>query len=68
MVIIYRTVDVLRFNQNPSLKIAALDSLSYIYRPEYKDELKEIYKIAAQDEIAFVAEAANMLLTSIDKK
>ncbi|MCQ2753606.1 MAG: hypothetical protein MJ231_00995 [bacterium] len=62
------TVDVLRFNQNPSLKIAALDALSYIYRPEYKDELKEIFKIAAQDDVPYVAEAANMILTSIDKK
>ena len=62
------TVDVLRFNQNPSLKIAALDALSYIYRPEYKDELKEIFKISAQDEIPYVAEAANIILASIDKQ
>ena len=42
-------VDALRFNPNSGVKIAALDALRHIQRPEYKDELTTIYTLAQTD-------------------
>ena len=60
-------VDSLRYNQNAGVKVAAIDSLRYINRPEYKEELQSIFTIAAKDENPFVAENAMVALASLEK-
>ncbi len=42
-------VDALRYNPNSGVKIAAIDALRHIQRPEYKDELTTIYTLAQAD-------------------
>lgn len=60
-------VDSLRYSQNAGVKIAALDALRYIKRPEYKDELSSLFTIVAQDSNPYVARNAMMALESLDK-
>jgi hypothetical protein len=52
------TVDALRYNQNPGVKTAAIDALSHIQRPEYKEELNTLFTIAQADNNPIVAESA----------
>lgn len=54
-------VDVLRNEKNPDVKMTALDSIRYISRPEYKDELITILTLAAQDEDPKVAQYAAIM-------
>lgn len=61
-------VDSLRHSQNPGVKIAAIDALSHIARPEYKDEMKEIFTIAKSDKNRNIAEIANLALQKVDKQ
>lgn len=42
-------VDTIRYNENPSIKIAAIDSLRYLKREEYNNELNSIFEIASMD-------------------
>ncbi len=49
-------VDTLRHEKNPDVRLAALDSLRYISRPEYKDELVTIFTLAARDKDPKVAQ------------
>ena len=42
-------VDALRYNPNSGVKIAAIDALRHIQRPEYKEELNTIYTLAQAD-------------------
>ncbi len=49
-------VDTLRHENNPDVKLTALDSLRYISRPEYKEELITIFTLAAQDKDPKVAQ------------
>ncbi len=51
-------VDTLRHAQNPSIKVAAIDSLRYIYRKEYSEELNSIFEIAVNDSNPYVARSA----------
>lgn len=51
-------VDTLRNNENPSIKIAAIDSLRYIKRNEYNNELNSIFEIASMDKNPQVARVA----------
>ena len=55
-------VDTLRNNQNPSIKIAAIDALRYIRRPEYNEELNSIFNIATNDSNNLVAQTATVAL------
>ena len=55
-------VDTLRYNQNSGIKIAAIDALRYIKRPEYKDELISLFTLAAGDESHYVARSAVIAL------
>jgi hypothetical protein len=45
-------------NQNPRVKIAGLNALNYVQRPEYKADLQAIYQKASQDENPAVREYA----------
>ena len=51
-------VDALRYNPNPEVKLAAIDALSHIERPEYKDELTTLFALAQTDTNPLVAMAA----------
>lgn len=61
-------VDSLRYNPNAGVKIAALDALVYISRPEYKDEMSEIFSIAKADNNQMVSQAATACLDKINQK
>ena len=51
-------VDTIRNNANPSIKIAAIDSLRYLKRKEYNNELNSIFEIASMDKNQQVAMVA----------
>lgn len=51
-------VDALRYNPNSEVKIAAIDALRHIQRPEYKEELTKLYTLAQADSNPQVAMAA----------
>ncbi len=61
-------IEAAKNNPNPSIRVGAIASLSYIARPEYKDDLKTIFDIAKSDEDARVQEAAQNALNSLEKK
>lgn len=58
-------VDTLRYNQNPGNKVAAIDALRYIARPEYNEELKSILTLATRDASPYVAQNAIAALQAI---
>ena len=55
-------VDALRFNPNSGVKIAAIDALRHIQRPEYKEELTTLYTLAQADSNPQVSMAAERAL------
>ncbi len=59
-------VDELKENQNPAIRMAAVDALRYIQRPEYKNDLAQIYTIAQSDADDSVAAAATDALKSLE--
>ena len=59
-------VDALRYNPNTGVKIAAIDALSHIERPEYKDELSTLFTLAQTDANPQVAAAAGRALERIN--
>ena len=59
-------VDELKDNQNPAIRMAAVDALRYIQRPEYKNDLAQIYSIAQSDADDGVVAAATDALKSLD--
>jgi hypothetical protein len=62
-----QVVNELKENPNPAIRTAAIDSLRYIQRPEYKDDLSRIYSIAQSDADETVATAATEALASLEK-
>ena len=52
----------MRKDPDPSVKLAAIDALRYIKRPEYKDELSAIVTLAQTDPNPNVARAAAIVL------
>ena len=60
-------VDSLRENSNAGVKISAIDSLRYINRPEYAEELSSIFRLAANDSNPYVARNAAMTLEQINQ-
>lgn len=57
-------VDALRFNPNAEVKIAAIDALRHIERPEYKEELTTLYTLAQADSNPQVSMAATRALNN----
>ena len=51
-------VDALRYSPNAGVKIAAIDALRHIQRPEYNEELTTLYTLAQADPNPQVAMAA----------
>ena len=52
-------VDALRYSPNAGVKIAAIDALKHIQRPEYSEELTALYTLAQADPNPQVALAAS---------
>jgi hypothetical protein len=61
-------VDELKSNQNPAIRMAAIDALRHVQRPEYKNDLSQIYTIAQSDADEGVVAAANDAMKNIDAK
>ncbi|DAA97234.1 TPA: hypothetical protein CPT80_03355 [Candidatus Gastranaerophilales bacterium HUM_9] len=59
-------VDELKENQNPAIRLAAIDALRYVQRPEYKNDLAQIYSIAQSDADEGVAAAATDAAKSLE--
>ena len=59
-------VDALRYSPNSGVKIAAIDALRHIQRPEYKEELTTLYTLAQADTNPEVAYAATRALDRIN--
>ncbi|MCR5265397.1 MAG: hypothetical protein K6E29_02235 [Cyanobacteria bacterium RUI128] len=62
-----QVVNELKGNENPAIRTAAIDSLRYIQRPEYKEDLSKIYSIAQTDADEGVAAAAADALNSLNQ-
>ena len=60
-------VNTLRNNKNASIRIASIDALRYIQRPEYKSELVSIFTIATNDTNPYVARNAKIALDDLEK-
>ena len=59
-------VDSLRHSENGAVKMAAIDALLYIRRPEYNDELKSVLSIAAKDQDEMVSRTALLALMKME--
>jgi len=58
-------VEELKNSKNPSVKAASIEALVYINKPEYKDEIKTILQIAANDKNRVVSMTAADALNNI---
>ena len=58
-------VDSLRRSENPEVRVAAIDALRYISRPEYKEEISSVLNIATKDKNPHVARNAAITLEKI---
>ena len=61
-------VDALRYSPNPGVKVAAVDALRYIQRPEYKNELATLFTLAQSDSNQQVVLAATQALERINNQ
>ncbi len=59
-------VDALRNDSNSSVKIAAIDALRYVNRPEYKEEISSILNVVAEDSNPYVARNAAVALDNLN--
>ena len=60
-------VDQLKDNPNPMVRASAIEALSYIQQPAYKEDLKTLFTIAQKDQDKNVQEAANAALDKLSK-
>lgn len=60
-------VNTLRHSDNSGVKIAAIDALRYIHRPEYNDEIKSVLALAAQDKDPYAARNAAITLVALEE-
>ena len=58
-------VEQLKNNPNPMVRTSAIEALSYIQRPEYKQDLTTLFNIAKNDQDKYVQDAANAALAKI---
>lgn len=61
-------VDALRYNPNSGVKVAAIDALSHIQRPEYKEELTTLFTLAEADRNPEVAISASRAIQRLNEK
>ena len=60
-------VNIIRNSKNTDTKLSAIEALVYIKRPEYKEELKAILELTANDKNPVVSEYAQKAMEYIDK-
>lgn len=60
-------VEQLKSNPNPMVRASAIEALSYIERPEYKDDLNTIFTIAKNDQDKNVQDTATAALAKLNK-
>ena len=60
-------VDQLKDNPNPMVRASAIEALSYIQQPAYKEDLKTLFTIAKKDQDKNVQDAANTALDKLSK-
>ncbi len=60
-------VDQLKDNPNPMVRASAIEALSYIQAPEYKQDLTTLFTVAQKDQDAGVAQAAKTALENLNQ-
>lgn len=60
-------VEQLKNNPNPMVRTSAIEALSYIQQPAYKQDLNTIFTIAKNDQDKNVQEAANAALAKLNQ-
>ena len=60
-------VDTLRNDSNSGVKIASIDALRYLYKPEYREELEAVLKIATTDPNPLVARTAGLTIEELNQ-
>ena len=60
-------VEQLKNNPNPMVRTSAIESLSYIQQPAYKQDLTTLFTIAKNDQDKNVQEAATAALAKLDQ-
>ncbi len=60
-------VDNLKDNANPMVRASAIEALSYIQTPEYKQDLNTLFTVAQNDQDAGVAQAAKTALEKLEQ-
>lgn len=60
-------VEQLKNNPNPMVRTSAIESLSYIQQPAYKQDLTTLFTIAKNDKDKNVQEAATAALTKLEQ-
>lgn len=61
------TVEQLKNNPNPMVRSSAIEALSYIQQPAYKQDLTTLFTIAKNDQDANVQEAAATALAKLEQ-
>lgn len=60
-------VEQIKNNPNPMIKVAAIDALSFIQRPEYKKDLTTILNVAKNDKSPSVQKVADAALKKLEQ-
>lgn len=60
-------VEQLKNNENPMVRTSAIDALSYIQQPAYKQDLSTLFTIAKNDQDKSVQEAATAALAKLEQ-
>ena len=60
-------VEQIKKNSNPMVRAASIDALSFIQRPEYKQDLTTLFTVAQKDQDGYVRETATKALDKLTK-
>ena len=60
-------VDQLKDNPNPMVRASAIEALSYLQNPAYKNDLTTVFNVAKNDQDPGVAEAAKVALERLNQ-
>ena len=60
-------VEQVKSNPNPMVRASGIDALSYIQRPEYKQDLSTLFSVAQKDQDSHVQKAATKALEKLSQ-
>lgn len=60
-------VEQIKNNPNPMVRVAGIDAMSFIQRPEYKQDLTTLFNVAKNDKDSNVQKAAELALKKMDQ-